>query len=175
MNFRFGSSTLTSSTSRPLTANFVRNNTDLGFSGPVLKYERFDPPPVNITNETNNESNLYEPSYNSDTNVVNRDTRNTRMSLDAARPAPLDLDLMSDLEDIINRKTSPLESSLNPNASQFPSTNGHTKISKSQLESVSDLILLSNGNNGHKINSEQTGKNAEVIFDPLLHSHEHVM
>ena len=85
---------------------------------------------MNITNETNNESNLYEPSYNSDTNVVNRDTRNTRMSLDAARPAPLDLDLMSDLEDIINRKTSPLESSLNPNASQFSSTNSHRKFTE---------------------------------------------
>ena len=165
-NLRFGSSTLTSSTSRPLTANFVRNNTDLGFSGPVLKYERFDPPPVNITNE-NDDTNVHQPSYNSNANGGNSEVRNARISLDSARPAPLDLDLMSDLEHIINRKTSPLESSLNHNASLSLSSNGHIKVAKSQQESFSDLILLNNGNNLHNVDTDKN-EAIEVIFDPLL-------
>ena len=149
-----------------MTANFVRNNTDLGFSGPVLKYERFDPPPVNITNETN-DTNVHQPFYNSNANVGNSEVRNARISLDSARPAPLDLDLMSDLEHIINRKTSPLESSSNPNASLSLSSNGHIKVAKTEQESFSDLILLNNGNNRHTADTDRN-EATEVIFDPLL-------
>ena len=146
-----------------MTANFVRNNTDLGFSGPVLKYERFDPPPVNITNDTN----VHQPFYNSNANVGNSEVRNARISLDSARPAPLDLDLMSDLEHIINRKTSPLESSSNHNASLSLSSNGHIKVAKTEQESFSDLILLNNGNNRHTADTDRN-EATEVIFDPLL-------
>ena len=149
-----------------MTANFVRNNTDLGFSGPVLKYERFDPPPVNITNETN-DTNVHQPFYNSNANVGNSEVRNARISLDSARPAPLDLDLMSDLEHIINRKTSPLESSSNHNASLSLSSNGHIKVAKTEQESFSDLILLNNGNNRHTADTDRN-EATEVIFDPLL-------
>ena len=149
-----------------MTANFVRNNTDLGFSGPVLKYERFDPPPVNITNETN-DTNVHQPFYNSNENGGNSEVRNARISLDSARPAPLDLDLMSDLEHIINRKTSPLESSSNHNASLSLSSNGHIKVAKTEQESFSDLILLNNGNNRHTADTDRN-EATEVIFDPLL-------
>ena len=74
---------------------------------------------------------------------------------------------MSDLEHIINRKTSPLESSLNHNASQSQSSNGHIKVAKSQQESVSDLILLNNGNNRNTVDTDRN-EATEMIFDPLL-------
>ena len=169
-HFRFGSSTLTSSSARPLTGNFVRTNTDLGFSVPVLKYERFDPPPVNITNEINDDNNFHQSSKNSSANGVNNiETTNTRLTSEFGKPAPLDLDLMSDLEDIINRKTSPLESSLAMKKHEYLSANGPPIRSSNgtESESVSDLILLHNGNSNHS-KSAKSNDNAEVIFDPLF-------
>ena len=74
---------------------------------------------------------------------------------------------MSDLEHIINRKTSPLESSVNQNASLSLSSNGHIKVTKSQQESFSDLILLNNGNDRQNVDTDRN-QATEVIFDPLL-------
>ena len=96
--FPDGCSTGDSSTDSRKSGMF-RTNTDLGFSVPhVLKYERFDPPLMSEEQSPEQE----------------------------AIP-PLNLDLMSELSDVINRKPSPLE-----DAAYLKSIN--------QAEPVQDLI-----------------------------------
>ena len=75
---------------------------------------------------------------------------------------------MSDLEDILNRKTSPLESSSKHTTCPPLSTNGNLKVTKNNYELESDLILLNNDNHSTNVRSEQSDTNSEVIFDPLL-------
>ena len=150
----------------------MRTNTDLGFSGPILKYERFDPPPVNIINNITNDNNIQQvPSSNLNANDKNHfKDSDSHLSPGCGKPNPLDLDLMSDLQDIINRKTPLLES-----ASQFRQGESWTPVdcsngivAQSKEEPVSDLILLNNGDMMNQTKLQQCDVDPEVIFDPLL-------
>ena len=169
---RADSSTFKSSTARPLAGNFVRTKTDLGFSGPVLKYERFDPPPVNLITNMNDydssEQNVHSSNFkpNDQTHFENRD-RN--LSPNHEKPNPLDLDLMSDLQHIINRKPSPLKSAtqLIENDSWASLDRGRGNTLQSEEETINDLILLNNGDMRNQSKLHENNVDC-VIFDPLL-------
>lgn len=173
INKRFGTSTSTSSVARPLAGNLVRNNTDLGFSGPILKYERFDPPPVNITNNVSMCDVDLQQEYSS--NVSSNEVGNLehQKTIGCENLNPLDLNLLSDsdLQDIIYRKTSPLESVWQLREAEAPAvTDSYPScFLQSTVDHTSDLIRLnSNGDGICQTKFDQKEMETEVIFDPLL-------
>ena len=77
-------STRRSSEFNNLTGGLIRNTTDLNIKARVLKYEKFEPPPLSSLSSTN-----------------------LSKSPEFERPADLGMDLMADMHDVINRKISP--------------------------------------------------------------------
>ena len=74
---------------------------------------------------------------------------------------------MADLEDIINRKTSPLECTKLSGQEGYLHTNGQRKVENQGNMLASDLIILNNGSTKESgvANYDQ---HSDIIFDPLL-------
>ena len=70
----------------------------------VLKYERFDPPPLNGASQDKN-----------------RDPFEAKLSPEMEGPKPIDLDLMNDLQEVFRQKQadSKMAPPINRNVSQF--------------------------------------------------------
>ena len=129
---------------------------------------------MNITNDINGPNDFFQPTPNSQTNGSRPlGNSNTHSKSEYFQPAPLDLDLMADLEDIINRKTSPLESTLKQGEHLDINMQFKRAVVRSEAEPASDLILLSNGGKNNAM-STQYNQSEGVIFDPLLETSSNV-
>ena len=122
---------------------------------------------MNITNEASENQNLFESGSNSAHNRHYPQQTNARKNSDCNKHTPLDLDLMADLEDIINRKTSPLECTKISGQEGYLHTNGQRKIEHQENMLASDLIILNNGSTKES-DVGNYDQHSEIIFDPLL-------
>ena len=116
------------------------------------------------SSEQNVHSSNFKP--NDQTHFENRDRL---LSPNHEKPNPLDLDLMSDLQHIINRQTSPLKSATqlieNDSWASLDRARGNTL--QSEEETINDLILLNNGDMRNQSKLHESNVDC-VIFDPLL-------
>ncbi|XP_059092755.1 DENN domain-containing protein 1A-like isoform X3 [Tigriopus californicus] len=128
----------------------ARNNTDLGF-GRVLKYERFDPPALAGVPRNPFASN------NPHTQLI------ADQSPEMEGPKPLDLDLMSDLQDVIfktnhlNNNREQKQHPVSVSTPRAPPINRHGP-EKARKPSAGDLIKL----------DSKSFEEEQDIFDPLF-------